>query len=721
MMRRTPGLVALLVLLATLSLPTSNASGSTTNACAYLAHKNTATSKSAYYRSGATNVAANLGCGSTAYELAEGACITLQNTYAADAGIQPPPKATTIRVYWYFGTSDTDHGNAGTTWAGYLTSFTYDESGGSTAFEDANPVVCATRDGTALSVGVPGTYRLVLRASGSGFDINNDMNPTCNCNGSPGTGNTANGTYPLLATVARADDPMKLSAAYSWDTHKARVAVALSFTNGTARSGAANSITVRIYDPDGTSVASGNPTAVEDGGYVYAVSLGIAPYFGVYTAYADVLQPGSATDHVTGYTTFVVTENLTGKLADLRAFLLDFEANMNASQQARMVYLSERQNTTTAEIRTQLDGLTSYLATRGNTTSTETQALLLSVQAYLSGELNQTATASLLLTVQDYLATNTNTSDEVTRLLLLNVQTTLWDALNASQEAQTSALSLRIGEAQHEIQDALNATTNATVNLTPVLNAVANLTSEIENASYAPTPGAAMIVTGEPAPDAGVYVGKPARFAANVTPAAYGALTFLWDFGDNATAVGAVAYHTYAKNGTYPVRLLVTSGMGLTNETTTNVTANLSTPLPIITGPANATQLYLSSYDASGSTDPHDTITAYAWEVDPGDVEVPFVGTRHFNKGYGNAATFNYVWPQVGEGHRLVLTVTNSHGVTNTTTLEVRVGSPIIPTPGAPLPHHANGMPNPNPGVKQGVGVVEGLLHFFAKLLTGNL
>ena len=64
-------------------------------------------------------------------------------------------------------------------------------------------------------------------------------------------------------------------------------------------------------------------------------------------------------------------------------------------------------------------------------------------------------------------------------------------------------------------------------------------------------------------------------------------MSWAWTYGDNTTGSGAIAPHTYANPGTYPVQLTVTDGGGLSNTATTQVTVSQGTG-PQIAFRANA-------------------------------------------------------------------------------------------------------------------------------------
>jgi len=94
------------------------------------------------------------------------------------------------------------------------------------------------------------------------------------------------------------------------------------------------------------------------------------------------------------------------------------------------------------------------------------------------------------------------------------------------------------------------------------------------------------------------------------------ALTYAWSFGDGGTAVGVSPSHTYAQDGSYNVRLIVTDIRGLAD--TAFSTATIGNVAPSIAAFAGAILLPGETYTASGSfSDPGaDSWTA---TVDYGD------------------------------------------------------------------------------------------------------
>ena len=148
------------------------------------------------------------------------------------------------------------------------------------------------------------------------------------------TGASISTTCPLQIQEQGGSDPLHASAAYSWDTHRATLAIVASFTNGTARTGMASELNVRLQQPDGTDSSLSIP--VTEGGapgtYYAQPYLGIAPQRGVWIVTIDAPQPtGSGRASTT--TAFLIEENATLLFLDQRDLLVDYWSATNASFQ----------------------------------------------------------------------------------------------------------------------------------------------------------------------------------------------------------------------------------------------------------------------------------------------------------------------------------------------------------------------------------------------------
>jgi DNA/RNA endonuclease G (NUC1) len=93
-------------------------------------------------------------------------------------------------------------------------------------------------------------------------------------------------------------------------------------------------------------------------------------------------------------------------------------------------------------------------------------------------------------------------------------------------------------------------------------------------------------------------------------------LTYAWSFGDGATASGSATTHTYAQDGNYDVRLVVTDALGLAD--TVNTTATVANVAPNVAAFTGAVLLPGETYAANGSfTDPGADV--WSATVDYGD------------------------------------------------------------------------------------------------------
>jgi DNA/RNA endonuclease G (NUC1) len=100
------------------------------------------------------------------------------------------------------------------------------------------------------------------------------------------------------------------------------------------------------------------------------------------------------------------------------------------------------------------------------------------------------------------------------------------------------------------------------------------------------------------------------------------ALTYQWDFGDGALASGPTVSHTWAQDGVYTVRMVVTDTRGLTDAIVT--TATVSNVAPVVGNIATATLL------------PGETYTTGGTFTDPG--ADPWTATVDYGDGTGTAA-----------------------------------------------------------------------------------
>jgi PKD repeat protein len=143
-------------------------------------------------------------------------------------------------------------------------------------------------------------------------------------------------------------------------------------------------------------------------------------------------------------------------------------------------------------------------------------------------------------------------------------------------------------------------------------------------------------------------------------------ISYLWDFGDGATATTQTVNHIYTNAGTYTARLTLTDNVGQTNTANVAVTASSAPVMPATpptavisssaaTGPAPLTV----SFDGSGSTATNATLTAYNWSFGDGGSAT----SSKVSHAYTTAGTFT-----------ATLTVIDSKGQTS------EVGTPVIVT-----------------------------------------
>jgi PKD repeat protein len=136
--------------------------------------------------------------------------------------------------------------------------------------------------------------------------------------------------------------------------------------------------------------------------------------------------------------------------------------------------------------------------------------------------------------------------------------------------------------------------------------------------------------------------------------------SYAWDFGDGQTAVGASASASYGTAGTFTIRLTVTDDAGATATTTKDVTVVPLNQKPVAAFTAQSAD-QRATFDASGSSDPDGTITAYAWDFGDG------------TSGSGVTANRTYAAPGT---YTVRLTVTDDRGGTDSTQRVVTATAP---------------------------------------------
>lgn len=150
-----------------------------------------------------------------------------------------------------------------------------------------------------------------------------------------------------------------------------------------------------------------------------------------------------------------------------------------------------------------------------------------------------------------------------------------------------------------------------------------------------------------------------------------GIASYAWDFGDGQTSTGIQTSHAYASAGVYPVRLTVTSDLGISATTwyrldTTATgggggTSNQAPVAAITVSPTSGTTATVFTFNGSGSTDSDGTIASFSWNFGDGATASGSTATHQ----YSTAGTYN-----------VALTVTDNLGASGVTNFTLAVGSP---------------------------------------------
>lgn len=155
--------------------------------------------------------------------------------------------------------------------------------------------------------------------------------------------------------------------------------------------------------------------------------------------------------------------------------------------------------------------------------------------------------------------------------------------------------------------------------------------------------------------------------------------TYTWDFGDGGSGSGKTVPHTYAAVGTYTIVLTVADNWGATDQAAKTVYVTAPTPAgptaSFTVSPASGTSPVTVTVDASASTYPGGTITAYEWTFGDGGTSFGVVTSHTYFSGSSQTYT-------------ITLLVRASDGKTGTASKTVSVSAPggggTTPPPGAP-------------------------------------
>lgn len=119
---------------------------------------------------------------------------------------------------------------------------------------------------------------------------------------------------------------------------------------------------------------------------------------------------------------------------------------------------------------------------------------------------------------------------------------------------------------------------------------------------------------------ASATAGVPLRFVAEGSKDPQGfPLLYAWDFGEGGRASGAIVHHAFAAPGSYLVRLVVTSAVGLSDEDTLAipVVAPDLAPSVALRAPEGGAMGEALSFEAVAS-DPEGAPLLYAWDFGDG-------------------------------------------------------------------------------------------------------
>lgn len=138
-------------------------------------------------------------------------------------------------------------------------------------------------------------------------------------------------------------------------------------------------------------------------------------------------------------------------------------------------------------------------------------------------------------------------------------------------------------------------------------------------------------------------------------------VSYLWDFGDGATAENVTTTHVFQQDGEYDVILQVMDDRGASSHLTKTMRVAPLNELPTASftvAPTEPKTNQSVTFDASASVDPDGTITAYTWEF--GDQTT------------GQNKIVTHVYKTAGT-YTVKLTVTDDKGAQSSVTKEITV------------------------------------------------
>jgi PKD repeat protein len=129
-------------------------------------------------------------------------------------------------------------------------------------------------------------------------------------------------------------------------------------------------------------------------------------------------------------------------------------------------------------------------------------------------------------------------------------------------------------------------------------------------------------------------------------------VSYFWNFGDGASATGAIVSYAYVDDGSYSVTLTVTDDDGATDTASAVKTVLNHGPVASFTESEEVVHTDESiSFDASGSYDPDGSVVSYSWDFGDGTT--------------GNGVMVQHSYSQDGT-YVVTLTVTDNEGAIGT-------------------------------------------------------
>ena len=145
---------------------------------------------------------------------------------------------------------------------------------------------------------------------------------------------------------------------------------------------------------------------------------------------------------------------------------------------------------------------------------------------------------------------------------------------------------------------------------------------------------------------------------------------YAWTFGDDKVGTGVSVSHTYGANGVYMIALTVTDSSGATNSASVQVKVSTTPaenePPTAVISIVSVTDLTVELSGVDSTSAPSATIVSYAWDFGDGAT--------------GTGATVTHTYAKNGT-YSVVLTVTDSFGLSDKASAKVKVSSNPIPPP----------------------------------------